>query len=157
MANYGSEAGLEAYAESVGMEVPAGSAIAALTRASLWIDGRYGRRFAGVRTGGYAQVLAWPRTGAVTVDGFAVPEGVTPDAIAYATYEAALRQLASPGSLSPDYLASEQVVREKVGPIEVQYADVSKAGASAYAPVFSTIDDLLYPYLVPILPYVLVV
>jgi hypothetical protein len=157
MANYGTEAGLAGYAESVGATVPAGAVLPALVRASAYIDGRYGARFVGVRTGGYAQAQAWPRTGAVTRDGFAIPPSVIPDVIGNATYEAALRELAAPNSLSPDYVASQQVTREKVGEIEVAYASTASLGADAVRPVVTVIDEMLAGLLTQPLPGVLVV
>lgn len=157
MPHYGSEAGLTSYAASVGMEVPAGSLLSALTRASMWLDGRYGLQFPGVRSGGYAQALAWPRTGATTSEGLEVPAGVVPAGIEFATYEAALRHLATPGSLAPDFMPNSQIVKEKVDTIEIQYADTSKGGAAAAAPVFTIIDDLVRPYLIRRQPAILVV
>ncbi|RAI34534.1 DnaT-like ssDNA-binding protein [Rhodoplanes serenus] len=157
MANYGTEAGLAAYAASVGATVPAGAALPALVRASAYLDGRYGRRFVGTRAGGYAQPLAWPRDGAVTREGFAVPADAVPAAIENATYEAALRELAAPGSLSPDFVAAEQVKREKVGPLETEYRDVTALGADAARPVVTVIDEMLADLLCAPVPAVLVV
>lgn len=157
MPNYGTEAGLAAYAASIGATVPAGAVLPALVRASNYIDGRYGNRFVGGRTGGYAQAQAWPRTGAVTRDGFAIPSGVVPDVIGNATYEAALRELASPNSLSPDYVASQLVTREKVGDIEVAYASTTSLGVDAVRPVVTVIDEMLAGLLYQPIPGVLVI
>jgi len=157
MANYGTEAGLAAYAESVGATVPAGDVQPALVRASAYIDGRYGLRFVGVRTGGFAQAQAWPRTGAMTREGFSIPADIIPDVIGTATYEAALRELAAPGSLSPDYVASQQVTREKVGEIEVAYVSTATLGADAVRPVVTVIDEMLAQLLYQPIPGVLVV
>jgi len=157
MPNYGTEAGLAAYAASIGATVPAGAVLPALVRASAYIDGRYGSRFVGVRTGGYAQAQAWPRTGAVTRDGFAIPPSVIPDVIGNATYEAALRELAAPNSLSPDYVASQLVTREKVGDIEVAYASAASLGADAVRPVVTVIDEMLAGLLCQAIPGILVV
>ncbi|CAL8972850.1 hypothetical protein RHODGE_RHODGE_01022 [Rhodoplanes serenus] len=157
MAYYGTEAGLAAYAALVGASVPAGAVLPALVRASAYIDGRYGRRFVGIRAGGYAQALAWPRTGAVTREGFAVPDGAVPPAVENAAYEAALRELAAPGSLSPDHVAAEQVKREKVGPLETEYRDVTALGADAIRPVVTIIDEMLADLLFTPLPGVLVI
>ena len=66
--------------------------------------------------------------------------------IEQATYEAALRELVSPGSLRPDYVAAEQVTREKVGPIEVEYAE-SAEGTNPTQPVVSVINAMLAPLL----------
>lgn len=129
----------------------------ALIRATDYIDGRYrvllasGRwasMFPGVRTAGRGQPNEWPRTGAVDYDGDQIQPDEIPDEIERATYEAALRELASPGSLSPDFVAVEQVTKEKVGPIEVNYADGSNAGgATPNRPIISAIDEILAPLL----------
>lgn len=155
--HYGTEEGFEAYAGEVGATVPAGEVLPALVRASAYIDGRYGARFVGVRAGGYVQALAWPRTGAVTREGFTVPADVVPTAVENATYEAALRELASPGSLSPDYVAAQQVTREKVGDLEVSYANTVSLGADALRPVVTIIDEMLADLLYVRPPAVLVV
>lgn len=157
MANYGSEAGLTAYAASVGATIPEGAVLPALVRASAYIDGRYGRRFVGTRAGGYAQALAWPRSGAVTREGFDIPANEIPPAVVNATYEAALREMAAPGSLSPDYVASSQITREKVGQLETEYADTSTLGVDAVRPFVTVIDEMLADLLFLRLPGVLVV
>lgn len=158
MAYYGTADGLTAYADGVGMTMPAGNAAAALTRASGWLDGRYGRRFPGARAGGFSQERAWPRTGATTAEGFEVPANVVPPAIVAATYEAALRELAGPGSLSPDYLASDAVTKFKAGSVELTFATPDASlGAGAAQPVFTVIDEMLADLLVVRLPAVLVV
>ncbi|MCJ8032889.1 hypothetical protein MU462_14385, partial [Staphylococcus aureus] len=48
---------------------------------------------------------------------------------------------------SPDYVASEAVTKEKVGPIEVTYADASAAGQVPNRPVVPAIDEILAPLL----------
>ncbi|MBH1593598.1 hypothetical protein I5U77_14470 [Stenotrophomonas maltophilia] len=64
-----------------------------------------------------------------------------------ATYEAALRELTNPGSRPPDYGASAAGTKEKVGPIEVAYADASAAGQVPNRPVVPAIDEILAPLL----------
>ncbi|WP_115560020.1 DnaT-like ssDNA-binding protein [Xanthomonas arboricola] len=129
---------------------------AALVRGTDYIDGRYrilmpsGRwqsMFPGVRTDGRGQPNEWPRTGAVDYDGNPIPGDSVPGEVERATYEAALRELARPGSLSPDFVATETVTREKVGPIEVSYADGGVAGQPANRPVVPAIDEILAPLL----------
>lgn len=132
---------------------------AALVRAMDYIDGRYryllpnGRwasMFPGVRTEGRGQPNEWPRSGAVDYDGNEIPADQVPDEVDRATYEAALRELTEPGSLSPDFIAAGQVTREKVGPIEVSYADVAAADdgrATPNRPVVPVIDEILAPLL----------
>lgn len=128
---------------------------AALVRASAYIDGRYRWRlssgrwvsmFRGVKTGARAQELEWPRTGATDYEGEEIATDEIPREVEYATYEAALRELVEPGSLSPDYTSASQVTKEKVGPIEVQYAE-SKAtdNMTPNRPVIPEIDEILAP------------
>jgi hypothetical protein len=130
---------------------------AALVRASGHIDGMAGQQvpntagcvyvFPGQKAGGYGQSLQWPRTGAVDRMGDQVPEDVVPAAIQQATYEAAAREQAAPGSLNPDFVPSQVVQREKVGPLEQEFA-VAKNGNPSIRPVIGVIDSLLYPLLI---------
>jgi hypothetical protein len=157
VANYGTEAGFAAYAGSTGQIPAAGEVVPALVRASAYIDGKYGLRFPGAQTGGYAQLLAWPRTGARTAQGFNIPTDAIPPAIENATYEAALRELRAPGSLSPDFVGVNAVKRKKVGPIEKEYAVSDKTTAADALPVITVIDQILSSLLIRALPGILVV
>lgn len=113
----------------------------ALIRAAQWLDNHYRAQFPGAKVGGRAQSMQWPRTGATDADGNEIPDDEIPAEMMSAQCEAALRELSSPGSLSPDSNASQRVVREKVGDLEVQYSD--GVGADDMAPMFSLIDDIL--------------
>lgn len=164
MAGYGNNAGFTAYAAAVGYVIPDGTQDAAIAaarqRGSLVID-RYEARFSGTRTGGFAQERAWPRTGATTYYGEAIPSDVVPLAIENASYEAAFLELTNPGSLSPVVTGSSTVKREKVGQLEVEYAassSTSVADMVALAtPVVTVIEGLLWPFLCPVLPGIAVV
>ncbi|MCS0459529.1 DnaT-like ssDNA-binding protein [Rhizobium favelukesii] len=165
MAGYGNNADFTAYADAAGYVFPDGTTdaqkTAARQRGSLVID-RYEVRFSGKRTGGYAQERAWPRTGASTYYGEAIPSDVIPVAIENASYEAAFLELTNPGSLSPVVTGSATVKREKLGQLEVEYqdtaTDVTPADLVALAtPVVTVIEGLLWPFLCPILPGILVV
>lgn len=127
---------------------------AALQRATDYIDGRYRRQtatgcwvsmFPGKRTSGRAQDLEWPRTGASDSEGNPIPDDQVPVEVEHATYEAALLELTSPGSLSPTFDASQQVIRQKVGPIEREFAEAKtdSNGMPPNRPVIPVIDDLL--------------
>ncbi|WP_115540028.1 DnaT-like ssDNA-binding protein [Xanthomonas campestris] len=127
---------------------------ASLVRGTDYIDGRYrvlllsGRwqsMFPGVRTDGRGQPNEWPRTGAVDYDGNPIAADVLPIEVEHAAYEAALRELARPDSLSPDFVASALAIRKKVGPIEVAYSDKSIDGGVPNRPVISVIDEILAP------------
>ncbi|NNU66538.1 hypothetical protein G9X67_14765 [Rhizobium sp. WYCCWR 11152] len=164
MAGYGTNEAASAYWAAAGYVVPEGSDAAAITaarqRGSLVID-RYERFFSGTRTGGFAQERAWPRTGASTYYGEAIPSDVVPVAIENASYEAAFLELTNPGSLSPVVTGSSTVKREKVGQLEVEYAASSSTDfaeiVALATPVVTVIEGLLWPFLCPILPGILVV
>ena len=161
---YGDNAGFTAYAEAAGYVIPDGTTdaqkSAARQRGSLVID-RFEPRFSGTRTEGFAQVNAWPRTGASTYYGEAIPSDVIPEAIVSASYEAAYLELTSPGSLSPVVTGSSTVKREKVGSLEVEYAGSTSSSiddlVAMSTPVVTAIEGLLWGFFRPTLPGVLVV
>ncbi len=68
-----------------------------------------------------------------------------PEPVRFAIIEAARRELVTPGSLSPDYVASKVITKErkKVGPLEkdIQYAEAT--GASSVRPDIAIIEQLL--------------
>ena len=65
-----------------------------------------------------------------------------------ATYEAALRELASPGSLTPDIVRADRVISERVGSLAVTYSDASFSNEDR-RPVVTVIDDILSRLLGP--------
>ncbi|NSX90133.1 DnaT-like ssDNA-binding protein [Agrobacterium tumefaciens] len=164
MAGYGSNEGFTAYAEAAGYVFPDGTTepqkTAARQRGALFID-RYEPRFSGSRTGGFSQERSWPRTGASTYYGEPVPSDVVPAAIENASYEAAYLELTNPGSLSPVVTGSATVKREKVGSLEVEYStssstDIADIVAMA-TPVVTAIEGMLWLFMFPVIPGVLVV
>ena len=58
-----------------------------------------------------------------------------------ATCEAALRELATPGSLSPDYAAAEQVASATAGPVSVTYK--ATIGVGTVIPILTIVDGIL--------------
>ncbi len=164
MAGYGTNAAVQAYWDAAGYVVPDGTSDAQITaarqRGSLAID-RYEAYFSGTRTGGFAQERAWPRTGASTYYGETIPSDMVPVAVENASYEAAWLELGTPGLLSPVVTANSTVKREKVGQLEVEYAaslSTSMEDIIAMAtPVVTVIEGLLWPFLCPIVPGILVV
>ncbi|MFK0273658.1 DnaT-like ssDNA-binding protein [Ensifer sp. NPDC090286] len=164
MAGYGDNDGFTAYATAAGYVFPDGTTdaqkTAARQRGSLVID-RYEPRFSGRRIGGYAQERAWPRTGAQTYYGEAIPSAEVPVAIINASYEAAFLELTNPGSLSPVVTGTSTVKREKVGQIEVEYA-TSPSGDIDYAvalttPVVTVVEGILWPFVMASSPAIAVV
>lgn len=156
LTHYGSIAGADAYAESVGNTfwppLTNEAKTAALVRASAFVDSYFHRpigdgkcwyTFIGDRTGGWAQMRQWPRHGINDL-----PDSLIPDAIEYATYEAAFREAENPGSLQPDVSKSALVKREKVDVLEVEYAVDSETAAYAMLPTISSVEALLMPFLI---------
>jgi hypothetical protein len=161
VSNYGTVAGADSYFTARDNPHWNGSnahKLAALVRASAYIDGHYRTRpkcgpslsrFSGVKTGGRAQALEWPRSGAVDTDGNDIATNEIPREVEEATYEAALRELTTPGSLTPDYVASSLAKREKVDVIEVEYAVEDRAPGQLppTSPTLPVVDGLLAPLL----------
>lgn len=112
----------------------------AARRATVWLDGTYGARFPGSRTSGRAQALEWPRSGAVDRDGNTVDSATIPREIEKATAEAA-RYEVSGTDLSPTVTTGATVKREKVGPLEVEYA--ASGSVDAQRPVLTVVDGIL--------------
>ena len=103
--------------------------------------------------------MSWPRKGAFTASGEVIPDDVVPLPITFAAYEAAAAEIASPGSLTPVVTASQAVRREKVGVLETEYTVAASLAdtVAAARPVLTVLDGLLYPFLRPVLPGILVV
>lgn len=120
---------------------------AALLVASEWIDGVYGRMFAGQKAGGFLQDREWPRTGAYsnTYPVYTFPSDVIPEQIASAVYEAAFRQATNPGSLLVDYTPGKYKRVAIEGALSVEYA--SFTNASEIQTQFGIIDMILEPLL----------
>lgn len=144
--NYGTVSGLKAHADARGISY-AGKTddeiTQALVRSSDYIDGAYRSAFPGYKTGGRDQEREWPRYDVVDGRGFGIPSDEVPVEIERATYEGAIRELASPGSLAPDVAAGAPVVkREKVGPLETEYA-VTGATRATFAAIEQALGGLL--------------
>lgn len=120
------------------------AAEAALRRATAWIDGQYRSRFSGVRQHRRLQALEWPRGWAEDNECNPISASEVPVEIVHATCEAAVRELAKPGSMSPDLKRGGAIKRVKAGSVEVEYG----AGATATT-VFATIDGILASLLRP--------
>jgi len=108
----------------------------ALRRATAWLDNTYRIRFPGAASDVW-QSLEWPRAG-VTYRGQPFDDDVIPQQIKDACCEAAVREMAEPGSLSPDLERGGAVKRLKAGSVEVEYADNAELTTT-----FTTIDVLL--------------
>lgn len=154
MAKYSTatQAGFETYCEDRGKEIPATADAddinAALLVASEWIDGTYGNLFVGQKTAGFLQDREWPRTGAAVNDpryGYAFTDSEIPARVTEAVYEAAFRQLVSPGSLLVDYVPRKYKSVDIDGAIAVEYAQFSTS--AEVQSTYPAIDRLLEPLL----------
>ena len=151
MAGYGDDDGLTDWLAANGYELPDGAPSAAVLRqrGSAYIDGRYGSRFPGAPTGGLSQERAWPRTGAETAYGEAIPSSAVPTAIEHASYAAAYFEGLNPGGLSVSVVGSGQIKREKTDVLETEYFAGSGDPLADATPVLSAVEGLLAPFLIP--------
>lgn len=142
---YGTVAGADSYHSARGNSAWTGddtTKAAALLRATTWLDAKYGPRFPGCKTNGRSQSLQWPRLNAFDIELSPINADEIPAEIIDATYEAALRELVTPNSLSPDFIGAERVKSERIGPIATEYADIR--GISDVRPILTIVDDLLF-------------
>lgn len=164
MAGYPDIASMRDYWAEQGYVVPDGTTDEQLTpawnRGASVID-RYERYFSGVRTGGFEQEHAFPRDGATTYYGQAIPNGTTPVAIANASFEAAWLEFGTPGILSPVVTGSSMAKRKKVGQLEIEYSTSTSTDIDDLVrlatPVVTTIEGLLWQFMTPVLPTIAVV
>lgn len=140
---YGTEAGYRAYHTARGRDVAGQlntTVLAKLLVASEWLDGKYRDRFMGTKVGQQAQEREWPRVGVVDCDGYAVSSETVPQAIEYATYEVAYREITAPGTLSRDFTASKYSKVAISGSIDVTFRD---QGAGDVQTQFPIVDQIL--------------
>lgn len=117
---------------------------AALRRATGWLDATYMARWPGVRAHGRDQALQWPRTGAEDIDGNPIGDDEIPAELIDALCEAACRELATTGALSPDVVPAQIVQSASVdGAVSVTYA--GKPTAADMMPIITTVDNILAP------------
>lgn len=116
----------------------------ALRRGTTYLDARYANRWPGTRANGRAQGLMWPRIDATDAEWTEIEADEIPKEVLNALAEATVRELTSPGSLSPDVTnsAGGAVIREKVGPLEVEY---SEGSTGRLRPLIQVLDDILAP------------
>ena len=114
---------------------------AGLIKASEWLDAVYRRSFPGYKVGQREQEREWPRNGATDIYGYNVDPTVPPREIIYATYEAALRELASPGTLSMDYTPPKYKQASVSGAVSVTYSTFDNVREVQMK--FARIDEIL--------------
>ncbi len=121
----------------------------AIVRASAFLSDSYswaGWIVSGRGSNGGKQGLAWPRSGVVDDEGYAIPSDEVPDEVQRATAEITRRELVTPGAMTPDYTPSTRVKSEKVGALAVEY-DLSRVDAESVRPVLLVVRDLIGPLL----------
>jgi hypothetical protein len=138
--SYVSVANARVYAEARGVDFPADNDEAAtmLIRASDYLEAQE-CLYQGKRTSS-AQSLAWPRVG-VVLNCDEVPPNVIPKSLIAAQVQLAMAINAG-FDLQPNVSPQDYVTREKVGPIETEYADPTKVGIM---PTFTAANALLAP------------
>jgi hypothetical protein len=139
---YVSVADADTYFTDSGMTTWTGVAAlkeAAIVRGTAAIDGMYNSRWPGTRSSS-AQALGWPRDDAWDMDGYALNE--VPTAVINATCEAALIELVTPGALSVSLGHGGEVLREKVGPVEVEYK-ASAPGMTVYNSIRNALSRIV--------------
>jgi len=144
MGFYGTFAGFGAYHAARGRDVSSylqAAVEAKLLVASEWLDARYRSSFPGYKVGLRAQVREWPRYSAVDIDGNSIDSSSVPVEVENATYEAALRELVAPGSLSPDWTPAKYKQAAVAGAVSVTYNLFD--GAYDAQTRFVIIDDIL--------------
>lgn len=143
--SYVSASDCASYATARGLTFPASpadAAEAALRRATAYMDNTYRTRFPGQRKHFRLQALEWPRVGVVDMNGFPISADEIPIEIVRATCEVAIRELADPGSMSPDVVPGEVSRRMKAGSVEIEYA-IGGGGVASQQPVSPIIDGIL--------------
>jgi len=150
---YGNATASDAYHSARGnstwASATAANRLIALQRGTDYVDRSFRNRFPGIRTGNHTQVEEWPRTGATYYrTGEDIASNAVPIEIESATYEAALRELAAPGILLPDYTPSKQKTQQTVGPITTKFAPATKA--SDAVPIVTQIEGILSGILRPL-------
>jgi len=133
---------VRSYAEQRGATLPAGDdALAVMViKACDYLEAQANRFQGDVANEG--QALQWPRTGVyVGSSETELASNVIPKQLKSAQCSTVLA-LNEGVDIMPNYSASDFVVREKVGPIETEYADPSKVGI---VPTLTAVEALLQP------------
>lgn len=145
MLHYGTVEGFKAYHAARGRNVDQfdddEETAAAMLVASEWIDGRFRTMFPGTKVGMRDQVREWPRVGGTDLNGYVIPSNAVPFEVEAATYEATLRQIIAPGSLSVDWTPPKFKRVSVDGAVSVEYA--SFAFASDTQTRFALVDEIL--------------
>lgn len=121
-----------------------------LRRATVWIDGEYRNRFTGYRNDGRDQALEWPRSSGQNQSPpyGSIANDAVPQEVINASCEAAVRELATPGQLTPDVtMGKVQKSVRVVGAVAVEYA--ASNGIAAQTPTMTIVSKILFNVLLP--------
>lgn len=149
---YGTDQGFTDWLAAQGLTLPADAPAPAVLRqiGSNYVDAAYEHRLScSRRTGGFEQLLAWPRTGH-TVNGETVPSDFIPPAWVNAAYRAAYLQATNPGWATRSVDATRQTKVEKVDVISREFFGPDESAGSSAAPGMPSdamINGLILPWL----------
>jgi len=116
---------------------------AAIVRATFYLSNAYA--WQGLRRRSRDQALAWPRVDVFDQEGYAVAFDAVPTEIEQATAEIALRELLTPGAMTPDVtLGNQKVLTEVKG---IKWTPLAQPGARNMVPVLNVVTDLIGPLL----------
>lgn len=151
MSSYGSDEGFATWLTAQGLTLPVGANLTQLrTIGSSYMDAAYEWRLGcSSRTGGFAQELAWPRTGH-SVNGQSVPDDLIPQAWINASYRAAYLQATQAGWATNGIDATRMTRRERVDVIEREFFAPNEAAGSDVAagmPSDSIINGMIQMWL----------
>src|SRR5262249_61181346 len=105
-------------------------------------DALYRARFRGCRTELRVQPLDRPRRGASAIHGYPIGENEPPRELKAATIEAAVRELASPGVLTPDVTPGKLKSSVTVDSISVTYA-LGTGGVQEQRLVMTVVEQIM--------------
>lgn len=119
----------------------------AMRRATVWLDATYRSRFTGYRRFRRDQALEWPRTGAYDNGPYTsiIAEDEIPIELKHALIEAAVREKATPGTLTPDITPNS--IKKSVsvaGAVSVEYAIAGDA-VQGQRITMTIVDGILAP------------
>lgn len=149
---YGTDEGFNEWLAAQGLPLPAGSPSPEVLRSigSSYIDAAYEARLScSHRTGGFTQILAWPRTGH-RVNGQDVPNDLIPQAWINAAYRAAYLEAINPGWATGSTNPNRITRREKVDVIEREFFssnDAKGGDAAAGINTDAIINGMVLPWL----------
>lgn len=152
MGAYGTDQGFTEWLASQGLELPSDAPSLSVLRqiGSSYIDAAYEHALqCSHRTGGFNQLLAWPRTGHV-MNRQRVPVDLIPQAWINASYRAAYLQAVEQGWATTGIDANRVTKVEKVDVISREFFSPTEVSGSSSAPGMpsdSIINGMVQPWL----------